>query len=372
MLDHDAYQDFLASKAVVASSYGVEIDTAAIHPLVKLHQREMIAWLCRMGRAACFASFGLGKTIIQLETVRLMRAAAGGMGLIVAPLGVRGEFMRDAQKLGLALRFVRSAAECTDPDGLYITNYESVRDAKLDPRAFTVTSLDEAAVLRGFGATKTFREFMRLFEGVRYKFIATATPAPNEFIELLAYSAYLEVMEVSEAKTRFFKRDSQRADKLTLHAHKRKEFWLWVSSWALFVQRPSDIGGDDTGYSLPPLNIHWHELPADHQSAGQDETGQMKLLADQAISLQETAREKRESLPQRMEKVREILRGCDDPQAVLWCDLNAEQKGLELACQAEGWSFSSLTGTDPIEEREQRMDAWRNREKRAFISKPQM
>lgn len=368
----DAYLQFLRDKAVVAAPLGLDIDGITINPILKHHQRVMVEWLVRMGRAANFGSFGIGKSAIQLEAVRIVSELAGGMGLIVAPLGVRGEFMRDAAMLGIKLKFIRSIEECTDPNGLYITNYETVRDGKLDPRAFKVTSLDEAAVLRGFGATKTFREFMRLFEGVPYKFIATATPSPNEFIELLAYSAYLEVMDVSQAKTRFFKRDSTKADVLTLHPHKVKEFWLWVSSWALFVGKPSDIGGDDTGYDLPELRVHWHELPADHSRAGVAEDGQMRLFAVQAQGLQEAAREKRDSLEQRVSKVAEIISAADDPQAVIWCDLNREQDALGAMLKTIGISCSSLYGSQDIDDRESLMDQWRQKETRVFLSKPQM
>ena len=366
------YESFLRSKAIVAKPLGVEIDEATIHPALKFHQKKMVAWLCRMGRAACFSAFGTGKTLIQLETVRQVRNHAGGMALIVCPLGVRGEFVRDGALIGITPKFVRSLEECDDSEGIYLANYETIRDGKLDPKAFSVTSLDEAAVLRGFGSTLTFREFMRVFEGVRYKFIATATPSPNEFIELLAYSAYLEVMEVGEAKTRFFKRDSTKADKLTLHAHKEREFWLWVSSWALFVQRPSDIGGDDTGYILPDLNIHWHEIPAEHGGGQKDEHGQGLLFDAQAMGLQGAAREKRESLDRRVAKVREIVRAMEDPQCVIWCDLNSEQAALDKMLKEEGVSASSLYGSQTIELREGLVDEWRAGQRCAFVSKPQM
>lgn len=366
------YEQFLRNKAIVASPLGVELDPESIHPALKYHQKQMVLWLARMGRAACFASFGIGKTLIQIETLRQVRNLAGGMALIVAPLGVRGEFMRDAALVGAQIKFVRSIEECDDSDGLYITNYETVRDGKLDPRAFSVTSLDEAAILRGFGGTKTFREFMRLFDGVRYKYIATATPSPNEFIELLAYSAYLEVMEVGEGKTRFFKRDSTKADKLTLHAHKEREFWLWVSSWALFVQTPSDIGGDDSGYILPELRVHWHEIPAKHNGTQADEHGQALLFDAQAIGIQEAAREKRDSLAERVAKVREIVTASDDQQCVIWCDLNAEQAALDKMLKEEGISAASLYGSQGIDTREELMDAWRAKQRRAFVSKPSM
>src|SRR5580692_10402185 len=258
-----AYQEFLAAKARLATADGFDVDPAEVHPALKPHQRDSVVWAVRGGRRAVFANFGLGKTLIQLEIVRLVLAKLGrGRGLIVLPLGVRQEFTRDARLIGLTVTFIRDPAEAS-ADGIYMTNFETVRDGKLDPTGFDVVSLDEAAILRGLGGTKTFRELMRLYEGTAgYRFVATATPSPNEYIELLAYAAFLDIMDVGQAKTRFFKRDSAHADRLTLLPHMEAEFWLWVSSWALFLQKPSDLGHDDTGYTLPPLDVRWHEIPS--------------------------------------------------------------------------------------------------------------
>ena len=236
------YQQFLAAKAQLAPAGGFEVDPDEVNPILKPHQRDTVVWAARGGRRAVFASFGLGKTLIQLEIVRLvLKHLGGGRGLIVLPLGVRQEFIRDAVMLGLGVSFIRRAGDAS-ADGIYLTNYESVRDGRLDPTGFEVVSLDEAAVLRGFGGTKTFREFMRLYEGTsHYRFVATATPSPNEYIELLAYAAFLDVMDVGQAKTRFFKRDSTKADRLTLHPHMVEQFWLWCASWAMFISKPSDL-----------------------------------------------------------------------------------------------------------------------------------
>lgn len=339
-----AYLDFLRRKIKLADSFGFDVTDAEINQLLKPHQRDIVRWLVRMGRAACFAAFGLGKSVIQVETVRVTRERAGGMALIVIPLGVRQEFMRDAAMLGVKVKFIRRIEEADDPEGIYLTNYETVRDGKLDPRLFTVASLDEAACLRGFGGTKTFREFMALFAGdrktfharvagdcVAYRFVATATPSPNDYIELLAYSAFLGVMDVGQAKTRFFKRNSEKADELTIHPHKEREFWLWVASWGLFVQRPSDLGHSDEGYELPDLEIHWHEIPADHEDAGFDFRGQGLLLKQQALGVVDAAREKRESLPQRVAKMMELRAIDPDAHRILWHDLEAERQAIERA-----------------------------------------
>jgi hypothetical protein len=169
------YEDFLRAKVAVAPLSGFEIDASAIHPILKPHQRVSVQWALRGGRRALFQSFGLGKTLQQLELMRLVAEHTRGRTLIVAPLGVRQEFRRDAiEKLGWTEgpKFIRTIEEADRP-GVYITNYEPVRDGKLDPAAFEGSTLDEASVLRGFGGTKTFREFMRLFEQVPYRFVAT-------------------------------------------------------------------------------------------------------------------------------------------------------------------------------------------------------
>ncbi|WJN61319.1 DNA methyltransferase [Pseudomonas sp. SO81] len=354
-----AYQDFLRAKVRMAEPQGFAVEPSVFHPKLKDHQRAIATWMVRQGRAACFAAFGLGKSVIQLEVVRVTRELAGGFALITIPLGVRQEFYRDAAMLGIKVRFIRRFEEVDDPEVIYLTNYETVRDGKLDPRLFTVASLDEASCLRGFGGSKTFREFMALFagddrangirsQGVRYRFVATATPSPNEYIELLAYSAFLSVMDVGQAKTRFFKRNSEKADQLTIHEHKEAEFWMWVASWGIFVQRPSDLGFSDEGYDLPELDIRWHEVPSDHSAAGHERNGQGRLLRNTAIGVQDAAAEKRESLPARVAKMMELRAEEPGAHRIIWHDLEAERHAIDNAIP----SVVSVYGSQDIEERE--------------------
>ncbi len=352
------YSDFLAAKVAPTPQFGFDVPLDAIHPSLKPHQRASVQWAVKGGRRALFQSFGLGKTRQQLEILRLILAFAGGRGLIVCPLGVRHEFRLQAETLGVSTRFVRRADELDALDQvyvdgesapIYVTNYETIRDGKLDPKLFTVVSLDEADVLRGFGGSKTFREFMRLFDGVRYKFVATATPSPNEYIELLAYAAFLEVMDVGQAKTRFFKRDSEKADALTIHPHKVDEFWEWVASWAVFVQRPSDLGFSDEGYELPPLDIRWHEVASDHTGAGSDRDGQAQLFRDAALGVTHAAKEKRESLDARIAKLLEIRAEEPNEHRVIWHDLETERAAIERACP----TAVSVYGSQDLDEREQ-------------------
>lgn len=376
----DAYIEFLQAKVQMAPSYGFEVHPSEVNPKLKPHQVAIVVWAVAGGRRAIFAAFGLGKSVIQLELVRLTRARAGGMGLIVFPLGVRQEFIRDAAMLGIRVKFVRTIEECDDPEGIYLTNYETVRDGKLDPRQFSVASLDEAACLRGFGGTKTFREFMALFagddrrsmhervrsQGVRYRFVATATPSPNEYVELLAYCAFLGVMDVGQAKTRFFKRNSEKADQLTIHPHKEREFWLWMASWALFVQRPSDLGFSDEGYELPPIDVRWHEVEADHSHAGHEAYGQARMFKAEAIGVVEAAREKRDSLDARLAKLMELR--AEDPGAhrILWHDLEDERRALEKAIPG----LVTVYGSQALDEREAAVASFSDGGIQELASKP--
>src|ERR1700743_1832880 len=161
------YEAFLKSKVRLAQSMGFDLDENLINPALKPHNKLMVKWMVNGGRRACFASFGFNKTVPQLEAVRCILLKTGGRGLIICPLGVRQEFIRDAINiLGWANppKFIRRIDEASST-GIYLTNYETIRDGKLDPRLFKVATLDEASILRGLGGSKTFREFMRLFTG---------------------------------------------------------------------------------------------------------------------------------------------------------------------------------------------------------------
>lgn len=361
------YRQFLESKRTFAKRVGFDIPEHEIHPMLKRHQNICVRWLAHGGRRALFASFGLGKTFMQLETLRLILSRKSGRGLIVAPLGVRGEFIRDAAKLGIPIRFVRSVAECGET-GVYITNYETVREGKIDPSQFTVTTLDEAAILRGFGGTKTFREFMRLFDSVEYRFVATATPDPNEYIELLAYSAYLGIMDVGEAKTRFFKRDATKADVLTLLPHKEEEFWLWIASWALFLQKPSDIGCDDTGYDLPEMRVCYHEVDDSviDRPAAVESNGQVRMWRDAALGAVGAAKEKRDSLPMRVAKLKQIVDESPGDHFLIWHHLEDERRAIQSAIPA----VNSVFGNQDLEERERLVSAFSEGEIQYLSTKP--
>ncbi|WP_140489873.1 DNA methyltransferase [Bifidobacterium sp. UTBIF-68] len=368
------YEAFVRGKVDYEKYFGFDIDESELSPSLLPHQRDLVRWAVKGGRRALFESFGLGKTIQALEICRLILKHKGGKALIVCPLGVRQEFQHDAETLldGLTVTPVRRDSEL-DGDGIYITNYESVRDGRLHVDGFTVVSLDEASVLRSYGS-KTYQSFLGMFKTVPYRYVATATPAPNRFKELIHYAGFLGVMDTGEALTRFFKRDSTKANNLTIYPHKQQEFRLWLHSWAAFVTRPSDLGYEDTGYDLPPLDMNWIEVNADDSRAvDTDNRGNVALYADAAVSLSAEARVRRDSTPARVEKVAQIItRHSPISQCVVWCDLNYEQDELENMCKQHGWSYSSVRGSQSEDVQERELEAWKNKDRQILIGKPIM
>ena len=366
------YEALLRAKKPIAQRYGFACNPHQINPLLHPHQKAIVKWAVEGGRRAIFAAFGLGKSFMQLETLRLILAREGGRALIVCPLGVRIEFGEDAKKLGIQLRFIRRT-EQIDGDGIYITNYESVRDGRLAVDGFTAVSLDEASVLRSYGS-KTYQEFLTLFGSIPFRFVATATPSPNRHKELIHYAGYLGVMDTGAALTRFFQRDSTHANNLTLYPHKTREFWLWLNTWAIFLQLPSDLGYDDDGYELPELDLEWHEVLFNPGDTPTDRDGQGHLFRGVSMGLPDAAREKRESIAVRVAEVGAILDKYGDQldQVILWCDLNSEQAALEHLLKARGISFSSVHGSLDPDEVERRIGQWRGRETVALIGKPVM
>lgn len=359
-----SYQDFLAAKMPVAAMAGFEVAHDQVHPVLKPHQADIVRWAVLGGRRAIFASFGLGKSVMQLEIMRLIMDRTGGPTLIICPLGVRQEFVRDAHLIGTEARFIRTAADIDGP-GIYLTNYETVRDGKLDPNLFDAVSLDEASVLRSFGS-KTYQTFLSLFGQVQYRFVATATPSPNRYKELIHYAGFLGVMDTGQALTRFFQRDSTQANNLTLYPHKEREFWLWLNTWAVFLQKPSDLGYDDTGYDLPELEVVYHEVNDDLLSDTVDRDGQGHLFRGVSLGIGDAAREKRDSMASRVAKAAEIVAAAPGEHFILWHDLEDERRALKAAIPEAVEVYGSLD----LEVREQRIIDFSDGRSRLLLTKP--
>lgn len=326
------YKEFLETKIELATESGFTMNPEQVNKALKPHQRDAVCWALKGGRRALFESFGLGKTVQEIEFCHLAAEHCGGRALIVLPLGVKQEFTRDSvEVLGYDKpEYCRTMEEVEQSTSqIVLTNYERVRDGDIRPDYFCATSLDEASVLRSFGS-KTYQTFLDKFKNVPYKLVATATPSPNKYKELIHYAGYLEVMDTGQALTRFFQRDSTKANNLTLYPNMEEEFWMWVSSWALFITRPSDLNPEysDTGYDLPPLEVRWHELPV-HYGDTADRNGQIQLFQEAAEGLKEAAGVKRDSIAARVAEMKRIVEEATGEHFLLWHDLESERHEIK-------------------------------------------
>jgi len=374
-----SYEDFLKSKIIVTPERGAQFNPD-INPKLFWFQQAICRWAIRGGNRAIFANFGLGKTNMQIQICKAILDHVDGSGVIICPLGVKDQFVQDAKKFfGLHFQYVRTNEEharMTDEGQRYfLTNYERVRDGAIYPNRFqALSSLDEADVLRSFGS-KTYQTFLTLFDKVPFKYVCTATPSPNRYKELIHYAGFLGIMDTGQALTRWFKRDSSQAGNLKLHPHKEREFWLWVSTWAAFLTKPSDIClcrergvvcKCDEGYDLPPLHIHRHRLPVDHSTAGYDSWGQGKLLRNAATSLREGAREKRDSMEARIQECRRIID--NEPLRthwIIWHSLEDERRAIEQEIP----EAVTVYGTQDLEEREEAIRAFSDGESEFLATK---
>lgn len=370
-----SYEEFLKNKMAISHQSGFTIDDSDLNSSLYPHVKDTVKWAIAGGRRAIFSSFGMQKTVTQLEILRIIIKKEGGKGLIVCPKRVVPEFVSQGKKhLGMDVKYVRTMQEVEACEtNIMITNYERVRDGedgvRIEPAYFTVTSLDEASVLRGYG-TKTYQEFLPLFQNVKYRFVATATPSPNRYKELIHYAGYLGVMDTGQALTRFFKRDSTKANNLTLYESKEPEFWLWVSTWALVLTKPSDLGYPDNGYELPPLNVHEEIVSVDHSTAGFDRDGQIKMYRESALGLQDAARERRDNLDEKVAKVVEIISRPEnkDDHFLIWHDLEDERHAI---CKAVP-GCKAVYGSQDDDEADRVIDDFKEGRLKYLAAKPEM
>lgn len=305
------YADFLVRKQATAPEYGRQVEPSSVHPMLHPWQREIVAWAVRTGRAAVWADTGLGKTVMQLEWARLStEPSAAGNALIVAPLAVCQQTVREAAKLGIAARYVRDGADVDGP-GIWVTNYEMVEH--FDPDLFDAVVLDEASILKNSDG-KTRTRLIRHFANVPARLACTATPAPNDPEELTNQAEFLGRSTRVNMLAAYFVHD---ADGWRMKGHARGPMFRWMASWALAVRRPSDMGYEDGGYQLPGLDIVPHLLPVDLVPDGQ-------LFATDLGGVGGRAKVRRDTLTARCEKAAELVAGDPEEPWLIWCGLNDE------------------------------------------------
>jgi len=366
------YKSFLEDKIVCAEVYGKRIEHYLLTDKLLDHQKVIVPWCIEGGRRAIFASFGLGKSIMQLEIAKQVIAITGKPFLICMPLAVIGEFRRDNELLGTGfeIEYITDTDTINDYTiKIYVTNYERVRMGDIDPEKFGGVSFDEASILRNL-KTETTNYVLQFFKKVQYRYVATATPTPNDFIEILNYADFLGVIDRGHALTRFFQRDSTKAGQLSLYQNKKEEFWKWVSTWAVFINKPSDLGFDDEGYNLPKLNFTEIEVMNISDDVIIDKNGKPALYKDTTKSLVDVSREKASSIDLRVEAAYEIVMSNPGKRFILWHHLEAERAALEK--KFKGMDTISVYGSQSNAEKEKHLIDFSEGRYEILITKPKI
>jgi hypothetical protein len=343
------YADFVKCKRHNDEATG--IPTALLCPSESLFpfQRDIVLWALRRGRAAIFADCGMGKTFMQLEWAKHIT----GRVIIVAPLAVAGQTVREAERFGIdGVKYLRDDDQDTP---IVVTNYEMLDHFR--PDDFEGVVLDESSILKSY--TGKFRnQLVNDWGKVAFRLCATATPAPNDFMELGNHAEFLGVMTRVEMLASFFVHDGGETQKWRLKGHAESEFWRWLCSWAVMIRKPSDLGYPDGEFQLPPCQIN--QVQVDH-----DADAEGLLFAMEARTMDERRSARRASLDARVEAVADMVNQSSDSWLV-WCDLNSESDALKRAIPGA----VEIRGSDDPETKEERMLAFTEGRHRVLVTKP--
>lgn len=314
MIAYD-YSSFINKKSTRHAASGIDIERAETHQSLFDYQKDLVKWSLRKGKSCIFAATGLGKTRIELDFARL--SSRGGRALIVAPLAVASQTANEAKKMMMNVAMVRSSESCRLP-GVYITNYEMLHH--FDASLFDSVVLDESSILKAHDG-KTRKAIMDQFARVPFKLACTATPAPNDHMELGTHAEFVNASTRAEMLATYFVHDGGDTSKWRLKGHAIKPFWDWVTGWAACVTKPSDLGYSDAGHELPPLEI------IEHHVDGHYEPAEDQLFHFGALSATKIHDHMRETAPQRADKVAEIE--IAHSPFIVWCNTNYDQDGVK-------------------------------------------
>lgn len=346
------YEAFIARKRIAVTASGFEIDAGTTNPMLKPFQSAIVRWALHRGRAAVFADCGLGKTPMQLDWARLVHAHNGRPVLILAPLAVAAQTVREGVKFGVPVTICRSQADVRD--GVNVTNYDMIDH--FDRAAFGGIVLDESSILKSFNGTlrKQLTDFGRV---IPYRLACTATPAPNDLLELANHAEFLEIMGGKEIIALFFTQDGNTTHQWRLKGHAKDDFWRWMALWSVAVRRPSDLGFSDDGFILPPLRHHAVELEAAPLPG--------RLFTSEAQTLQERQQARRSSIHDRVAEAARLVNASDEPW-IVWCNLNAESQALAASIP----DAIEVTGSDDRDVKEAALMDFAQGRVRVLISKP--
>ena len=303
------YEDFLKQKDYVIESSGFDIDREKLNPLLFDFEKDIVRWALKKGRSCIFAGCGLGKTAMQLEWSNQINKRTGGSVLIVAPLTVADQTKREAEKFGYDVKGCESQDDCIS--GINITNYEKLE--KFVAKEFVAVVLDESSILKSYTG-KVRNQIIGMFSQTLYKLACTATPAPNDYMELGNHSEFCGVMTRAEMLSMFFVHDGGHTSKWRLKGHAKDVFWQWMASWSVFLDNPKDIGYEVSGYDLPTLHIN--EIIVD---------GDKPIV--ESLTLTERRQARKDSMDLRCQRAASLVNNSDE-QWIVWCDLNAESEML--------------------------------------------
>ena len=343
------YEDFLKSKRFVLESSGFDIDKSELNPMLYEFQKDIVRWALKKGKACIFADCGLGKTPMQLSWAHQVCTHAGGMVLILAPLAVADQTKREAEKFGYTAKVVESQSECIS--GINITNYEKMD--KFVANEFVGVVLDESSILKSYSG-KVRTAIIQNFHSVPYKLACTATPAPNDYMEIGNHSEFCGVMTRSEMLSMFFVHDGGQTSKWRLKGHATDVFWQWLATFSVFVDNPANIGYQVSGYDLPKLNIN--EIIVDGNEP-----------IKESLTLTERREARKESLELRCKKAAKLVNSSNEKWLV-WCDLNDESARLsELISESV-----EVKGSDKSEYKSNSMLAFSDGTVKCLITKPKI
>jgi hypothetical protein len=362
------YAEFLATKAIKPNPVGIR-DGVKLPKALKPFQVDVVRWALAQGRAAVFAGTGLGKTLMQLSWADAMHQHTGKPTLILTPLAVSHQTVREAAKF--KIKSCAYAAEQSEAKtNIVITNIDRV--GKFDMDQFGAIVIDESSVLKA-SDSKTRALLTDMCSGMPYKLCCTATPAPNDFVELGSHSEFLGVLNAKEMLATWFVHDgsgkatnaqnhgSKPTAEWRLKGHAESDFWRWVSTWAVMIRHPRDIGYDDAGYDLPPLVKHQITVPTSYESA----VASGMLFAMEARTLQEQRAAARASIDSRVKAVADLVNAQTDRQWIVWCHLNDEADALVKAIP----DAVEVRGTDDPDMKTERLLGFADAKFRVMVTK---
>jgi superfamily II DNA or RNA helicase len=349
------YTDFLSTKSRRFTGVGFEADVPTLPKTLFEWQRKIVQWATRKGRCAIWADTGLGKTAMQLAWADQVAKHTGKPVLILTPLAVSAQTVKEAEKFGLHAEVCASSEQGTV---LSVTNYHKLH--RFDAGIYGGVVLDESSILKSFqGKTKTL--LTETFCKTPYRLACTATPAPNDHLELGNHSDFLGIMPQKEMLARWFLNDIMGNMSWRLKGHAHHDFWRWVASWAIVLRKPSDLGYPDEGYNLPPLNIEHVTV----QATGIHMDG--ALFADASLSATNLHEVLRQTAPLRAKRAAAIADGMNGQSVLLWTHTNYEADEVRKLLKTE-----EVRGSDTDEHKEAMLLGFADGKVKRLLTKPSL